>query len=174
MRQPPDLPRMRVTRRFTQPEGGGAMSRHVAAAALTAATVTVILLTGAASGSAPGQEPPVNVTPPTISGTAAVGKTLTAAPGVWSGKWLQYAYQWRRCDSSGATCGTISGATATTYALSAVDAGARLRVTVIATNRNGSAAATSAATAAVAAAPTAPAPPPPPPPSYYLSDLGWS
>ena len=56
---------------------------------------------GAGSTSAPGQLAPVNLTPPTISGTAQVGSSLTAAVGTWDGKSLKYAYQWLRCDSGG-------------------------------------------------------------------------
>jgi hypothetical protein len=141
------------------------MSRHVANA-ITAAAFVTIFVTGAGAGntSAPGQQPPVNLTPPTISGIAQVGSSLTAAVGSWDGKRLTYAYQWLRCDSSGASCSAISGATSATRALSTTDLGARLRVVVTATNRYGSAAATSAATAAVVSAPSALPPPPPPPP----------
>ena len=40
---------------------------------------------------------------PTISGTAQSGQTLTASPGSWSGTQpITYAYQWQRCNSSGA------------------------------------------------------------------------
>jgi hypothetical protein len=159
-----DLPLTRVTRSLVDPETRIAMSRHVAAA-LTAAIVATILLTGVAAGraSAPGQQPPTNLTPPTISGTAQVGSSLTAAVGTWSGKRLTFAYQWLRCDSSGASCIAISGATSATRTLSTTDLDTRLRVVVTATNRYGTAAATSAATAAVVSAPIAPAPPPPPP-----------
>src|SRR6266542_4862900 len=119
------------------------MSRHVATAIIAAAFVT-ILVTGAGAGSmsAPGQQPPVNLTPPTLSGTAQVGSSLTAAVGTWSGKRLTFAYQWLRCDSSGAGCSAISGATSATRALSTTDLDARLRIVVTATNRYGSAAAT--------------------------------
>jgi Polysaccharide lyase len=133
------------------------VSRRIATA-LTAAAVTVVLITGAASGgsSAPGQQPPLNVTPPSISGNAQVGSLLTAAPGTWKGKALKYAYQWLRCDSSGASCRAITGARTQTYSLSTADAGATARVIVTATNRNGSAAATSAATAVISPATTEP------------------
>jgi hypothetical protein len=116
----------------------------------------VVLITGAASGgaSAPGQQPPLNVTPPSISGNAQVGSLLTAAPGTWKGKALKYAYQWLRCDSSGASCSAITGARTQTYSLSTADAGATARVIVTATNRNGSAAATSAATGVISTATT--------------------
>jgi hypothetical protein len=97
--------------------------------------------------------PPSNSSPPTISGTAQAGQTLTASPGSWTGTTpIGYAYQWRRCDSGGATCADIAGATTTTYALTASDIGATIRVAVTASNTAGSSTATSAQTAAVVSA----------------------
>jgi hypothetical protein len=61
---------------------------------------------------------------PTITGTAAVGQTLTAAPGAWGPSPVTYAYQWKR----GTT--VIAGATGATYAAAASDVGASLTVTV--------------------------------------------
>jgi len=82
---------------------------------------------------------PTNTAPPTISGTAAVGQVLTCAPGTWTGTGIGYAYQWRRAGTP------ISGATASTYAVVAADAGTALTCTVTATTSGGSATATSAA-----------------------------
>ncbi len=45
--------------------------------------------------------PPVDVLPPTISGTAQQGQTLTAADGTWLDTPTSYAYQWQDCKSSG-------------------------------------------------------------------------
>ena len=102
------------------------------------------------SASAPG-----NTVVPTISGTTQVGSTLTATNGSWSGSPSGYVYAWSRCDQNGNSCAAISGATATTYALQQIDAGATLRVTVTATNSAGSTSATSVPTAVVQApAPT--------------------
>src|SRR5947207_7020544 len=123
------------------------MSRRITTAA-TAAVVAVILATGGASG-ANGQQIPTNVTPPSISGTPRVPSALSATTGTWQGKFLSFAYRWLRCDSSGAACSTIGGATGSTYTLTATDVGHTLRVTVTASNRWGSAAATSAHTAVV-------------------------
>jgi hypothetical protein len=105
--------------------------------------------------------PPQNVTLPTIAGGAALGKTLTAGPGVWTGTApLDYAYQWRRCAADGSGCADIAGAIADTYTAAADDGGARLRVVVSTTNAVGAAVATSAATLVVQTEPPAMLTPP--------------
>ncbi|MET4703696.1 5'-nucleotidase C-terminal domain-containing protein [Frigoribacterium sp. UYMn621] len=67
-----------------------------------------------------------SVTPPSISGTAKVGRTLTATPGSWSVASPTLAFQWNR---EGAP---IGGATAAAYTLVPADAGAAITVTVTA------------------------------------------
>src|SRR5437762_6317567 len=62
---------------------------------------------------------------------------------------MKYAYQWQRCESGGAACGAIVGATGSSYLVAGGDAGMTLRVAVTASNSAGSATATSAATAVV-------------------------
>jgi hypothetical protein len=93
--------------------------------------------------------PPQVKTLPTISGTAAVGQTLTATQGTWSGKPTSYRYAWSRCDSSGAACLWIAAATTEIYTVTDGDVGHMLRVTVTARNAGGSGSATSLATAVV-------------------------
>ena len=92
---------------------------------------------------------------PAISGTAAVGETLSAASGTWSGSPTSYAYQWVRCNEQPSLpCGDIPGATAATYEPIAADAGMQLVVRVIATNAGGeSDPVSSSATATVPPAP---------------------
>jgi len=108
------------------------------------------------TGSTGTATPPANTSPPTISGTATQGSTLTANPGTWSGTTpITYIYQWRRCDGVGANCADVSGATATTYVLGSADVNATLRVTVTATNAVGTSSSVSAPTAVVAAASSA-------------------
>ena len=85
-----------------------------------------------------------------ISGSAQVGNTLTVSNGTWTGtNPITYVYEWQRCDSAGANCVAISGATSSTYTLVAADVGFRIRSRVTATNSRGSTPADSAATAVV-------------------------
>ena len=92
---------------------------------------------------------------PTITGTAQVGQTLTAGTtGIMDADGLtnvSYTYQWIRVD--GGTETNISGATASTHTLVAVDLGTTIKVTVSFTDDASNAETlTSAATAAVSAA----------------------
>ena len=100
---------------------------------------------------------PANTSPPSIAGTAQQGQGLTASPGTWSGTQpINYAYQWQRCNSSGANCNPIAGATTTSYTLTATDVGSTIEVTVTASNMAGTATATSAPTAVVVPASSPP------------------
>jgi hypothetical protein len=97
--------------------------------------------------------PPRNTAPPSISGTPQVGQTLTANNGTWVGQQpVTFTYHWRRCDTAGASCSDISGATAKTYVLTAADQGTTLRVRVTAHNARGVASSTSPPTGVVAKA----------------------
>jgi hypothetical protein len=81
---------------------------------------------------------PVSLTPPSITGAAAPGQTLTASNGVWVGKPAGFTYQWQRCDPSGGNCTSIDLATAQTYVVGPADAGSTVRVAVTASNTFGS------------------------------------
>jgi fibronectin type 3 domain-containing protein len=106
--------------------------------------------TSAATAVVTGPTAPVDLSAPTVSGTAQDGETLTAAHGGWGGAQpITYTYQWQRCDESGAECTDIEGATGTSYKPDASDIGATMRVRVTATNSLGSEAAVSSATAVV-------------------------
>ena len=92
---------------------------------------------------------------PTISGTAQVGQTLTAATsGIMDSDGLAtpgYTYQWIRVD--GGTEADISGATSSTYTLVVADQGKTIKVKVSFTDDASNAETlTSAATSAVVAA----------------------
>ena len=116
---------------------------------LVAVVSAVALLAGGAAQGA-SKAAPVNTSPPTISGTERAGETLTATSGAWNNSPTSFSYQWLRCNSSGANCGNISGATNQTYQLQKSDAGRRVRVSVTAKNGDGSANAQSAATGVIA------------------------
>ncbi len=103
---------------------------------------------------APPQSPPANTAPPTIVGPTSLGQVLTAANGTWSNGPTGFVYQWQRCNSGGANCAAIGGATDPTYMLVSGDVGNTIRVVVTATNEVGSGSATSVQTAVVLAAPT--------------------
>jgi len=121
------------------------MSRRAALLAGAA----LLLLGGAAHAAR--RTAPANTSPPTISGSAVLGSTLTATSGSWSGTTpMSFGYRWQRCSSSGDRCETIKDGKSQTYKLSNRDVGHRLRVTVTASNADGSAAAVSAPSAVVA------------------------
>jgi hypothetical protein len=131
--------------------------RAAAAVAATAAGLTTVVVLAGVGTAAP-QAAPRNTSPPTTSGTASVGSTLTANRGQWSGTDpITYRYQWLRCDENGGSCSNIGGATDNTYVLKNPDADNTMRVRVTATNADGSATATSVPTAVVKKQPTPPA-----------------
>ncbi|UJP39180.1 carboxypeptidase regulatory-like domain-containing protein [Cellulomonas palmilytica] len=61
---------------------------------------------------------------PTVSGTAKVGRTLTAKVGTWKPSGITFTYRWYRNGTA------ISGATGKTYVVKKADRGARLHVRV--------------------------------------------
>src|SRR5207249_2344597 len=102
------------------------------------AAAVVFLSAGAAMGAR--SSAPANTSLPTISGTAKEGQTLTASSGTWSGSTpMTFSYHWQRCHPSGSNCSNISGATNQTYVLKDDDVGRTIRVSVTATNSDGSA-----------------------------------
>ena len=83
-------------------------------------------------------EAPGNITPPQVSGSTKVGKTLICTTGSWSGNPMPtYTYQWLRDDTA------ILGATESTYSVQVADEGHAVSCEVTATNSVGSKAATS-------------------------------
>jgi len=134
--------------------------RRLISTTLLLATVAVAgaVIGGVGIGTAATQARPTNQSPPTVTGTAQVGSTLTAKEGTWAGSPTTFAYVWRRCDTDGGSCADISGATDKTYALKAVDQGNTLRIRVTAGNAEGRTTATSVPTAVVRPAETTPPP----------------
>jgi hypothetical protein len=76
---------------------------------------------------------------PTITGTQRVGQTLTASGGQWSGPYGTTAsYQWLRCTdpSNVYSCSILSNQTAQTYRLVNDDLSKRMRVALVARDRD--------------------------------------
>jgi hypothetical protein len=90
-----------------------------------------------------------NVVAPAIAGSPQPGQTLTADPGQWAGAPSTFAYQWSRCDASGAACNALPGAVNQTYLVGTADKGARLKVSVSASNTVSSGSLASSPTALV-------------------------
>ena len=112
-------------------------------------------------GGPPTPTAPSNTAPPTVTGLARENSTLTAATGTWSGTQpIGYAFQWQHCDTTGAACTDIAGATSSTLTLGSTDIGFTVRAVVTATNTVGSQSASSQATAVVTQAPSGSATPP--------------
>lgn len=98
---------------------------------------------------APAQVAPTNKTAASVSGTAKVGKTITASKGTWTGTPTpSYTYKWYRCTvsstksataapTSSMKCSLISSAKSSTYKATSSDVGKYLRVLVTATNSKG-------------------------------------
>lgn len=100
-----------------------------------AAAVLVGLVTIAGTNATP-QVAPINIDPPTITGTTRVGEVLTAHNGTWQNSPTDFAYRWLRCNAVGGSCVLLS-ANGQTFRLHAVDAGHTLRVRVTASNADG-------------------------------------
>ena len=87
---------------------------------------------------------PVNSVAPVVSGAATVGSTLVADPGTWTGS-PTFAIAWLRCDAAvGSTfttvpsgCAVISLGSATSYVLTAADAGKYVTVQVAGNSPSG-------------------------------------
>ncbi len=133
--------------------------RHVRPLALVLAVAVAAV--AAFSASATGAGGPANTTPPTVSGTAKAGETLTATSGTWADPAATFTYAWQRCSDTGTSCSNIDGATAITYVPTSADVGNTDRVMVTATNGGGTTDTPSAVTAVIAAgaAPKNSAPP---------------
>ena len=117
-----------------------------------AAGLVGVVLGGTGIGTAATTAKPTNTRPPTITGKAQVGQTLTANEGQWTGSPTDFD------SADGGSCSLISGANQKTYVLKDVDKGNTLRVRVTAQNADGRTTATTVPTAVVAEA-TAPPPP---------------
>jgi hypothetical protein len=107
---------------------------RVAGWALAAMLSALVIV--AAVSAAP-QVAPVNVEPPTITGTARVGELLTAQNGTWENSPTEFRYRWLRCNRGGNSC-VLLAADGKTYRVAQADVGSTLRVRVTAVNVDGS------------------------------------
>ena len=93
---------------------------------------------------------PAATAPPTVNGGLRRGVKVTAGPGAWTNTPTSYAYQWQRLAAAGWE--DIDSETGDSYLITSDDLGRRLRVTVVATNPDGSASAASNPTVPVGGA----------------------
>ena len=81
---------------------------------------------------------PSSSAPPLVAVVIQQGRELTGAVGSWSGSGaIKYAYRWYRCNTAGARCKSIPGATRRTYTLVAKDVGQTIGFGVRATDSAG-------------------------------------
>ncbi|MGL5826592.1 MAG: hypothetical protein ACRCYU_17535 [Nocardioides sp.] len=88
-------------------------------------------------------EPIVNLTPPSVVGSARFRETLTAVPGVWTPSGLSFSYQWLRAGTP------IPGADRASYRLGVADIGQPISARVTASDGIEAAVAASTETGAV-------------------------
>jgi hypothetical protein len=106
------------------------VGRNVVSPRLLAAVVAVAgVLASAGPASALGG--PVNVTPPSISGSAVQGQTVTCSAGTWQPAPTGYSYSWQR------NATTAIGGTSNAYTLTAADVNQVITCTVIAQDATG-------------------------------------
>jgi hypothetical protein len=127
-------------------------------------TVVVVVTAANADGKASASSDPSDVVGsangprndvrPLLSGGATVGDSLAVSNGSWTPTPTSFSRQWQRCDSSGATCRDISGATGRTYNLASADVGHRVRALVTAHTAAGQTTVATAPSALVASGTT--------------------
>jgi hypothetical protein len=93
----------------------------------------------------PPLSPPVNLVAPRVSGTGAVGRTLSTSNGIWTNSPDTFYYGWRR---NGAV---IGGEAASAYTLVDADSGATISSVVLAVNAAGSGVAVTSSNSVVVA-----------------------
>jgi RHS repeat-associated protein len=86
---------------------------------------------------------------PALSGSPVVGVRMAVSQGKWSGGPVAYGYRWEDCNSSGAECTVINGATNANYTPTSSDVGHSIVGQILATNGGGTVAASSSVSAAV-------------------------
>ena len=131
------------TYKLTTADGG-----HAVRSTVRATNVNGVSPPAGSAGTKMVVDVPAATKAPHISGRARVGKKLSGSHGTWTYS-PAFAYQWLRCNASGASCTSISHATHAKYKVTNRDAKHRLRLRVTASNAAGRVKATSAASARV-------------------------
>src|SRR5262245_20771699 len=130
-----------------------AHARYVVLALLFGMMIAAALLSPV--GSASTKAVPSNTVLPAITGTAAVGQTVSTSDGTWTGSPTSFTYEGLRCPSSGGSAAGSDRASivvsTNNYAVATGDVGFTLRSRVTAVNSDGQAKAVSNATAVVVA-----------------------
>ena len=116
------------------PNRTAATSRRWIGCGVAVAAVAVLSAGSVLAASAAG---PANTTPPSVAGSPIIGKVLTGSRGTWTGTGIKYSYAWQRCDTNGAGCAAIAGATGTTYTITSAVLGATIRFAVTASDSSG-------------------------------------
>ena len=111
-------------------------TRRLAAIVGSLASSTLAFLVLVAAATAAPKVAPVNIEPPTITGTPRVGEVLTAQNGTWQNSPTEYRYRWLRCNTNGNSC-VLTASDGKTYRLGQVDVGSTIRVRVTAVNADG-------------------------------------
>lgn len=116
-------------------EGRGSSRIGVHGAALVAiALLSMLLVPALAAGTevtVPTAPAPVNTEAPKLTGTPAVGQTLTCSTGVWANNPTSYSYTWLRNGTA------ISGQNGSTYVVQSADKGNSISCRVTAGNEGG-------------------------------------
>jgi 5-hydroxyisourate hydrolase-like protein (transthyretin family) len=123
---------------FSSPSGNYAGQYYNAKTSLALANAVAVEAGATSNGiDAELASVPQSQSPPRITGQAEEGQALTEVHGSWTNNPTGYSYQWERCDTNGANCQAIAGATQQTYTPDAADVGHELRVTETARNLAG-------------------------------------
>jgi hypothetical protein len=106
--------------------------------AARSAGIVALALGLLAGGAAAHNAGPTPTALPSVTGTLKAGAKLAAGSGTWTSTTaVSYAYQWYRCDRTGAHCSSIHGATGPGLVLGAKDVDKTIGLTVNATDASG-------------------------------------
>jgi hypothetical protein len=130
-----------------QPISGATSSQYLTQIGDVGSTIAVDVTASGSGGSTVAQSAatalvalgiPQATANPSISGSVAVGNTVSANNGSWTNAPTSYSYEWDLCvDAAASSCQPISGATSSSYTIQPSDADQYLLVYVAAANGSG-------------------------------------